>query len=152
MEHPVRLGLFLLLLLYIFVPLQAAVYQWKDENGRVHFSDRPVHESAIEKKIKSSTKSSSSPVLPEDRKQRRQRMLDVYEKERAEKREAKDKERQERNEKKRKCLEARARYDEYSSARSIYDYLDSGERKYLSKGEREQYIAQLKSNVKRYCK
>jgi hypothetical protein len=151
MEYPVRLALFSLLLFFISAPLQAAVYQWKDENGRIHFSDRPVHENATEKSIKSPPKSSSPAAVPEDRKQRRQRMLDVYEKERAEKREAKAKEKQERKEQKRKCLEARARYDEYNSARSIYDYSDSGERKYLNKGEREGFIAELKANVARYC-
>jgi hypothetical protein len=152
MEYPVRLALFSLLLLFVFTPLQAAVYQWKDENGRIHFSDRPVHEKATEKKIKSPAKSSNNPALPEDRKQRQQRMLDVYEKERAEKREAKAKKKEEREERKRKCLQARARYDDYSTAGGIYDYLESGERKYLDNYQRKQYISGLKADVERYCK
>jgi hypothetical protein len=152
MEYPVRLGIFLLFTLFLLTPLQAAVYQWKDENGRVHFSDRPVHEDATEKTIKSSPKSSGSPALPEDRKERRQRMLDVYERERAEKREAKAKKKEEREERKRKCLQARARYDDYSSAGGIYDYLESGERKYLDKNQRKDFIAGLKADVDRYCK
>lgn len=146
-----RLG-YLLFLFFIITPSQAAVYQWKDENGRVHFSDRPVHEKATEKRIKSSPKSSSSPALPEDRRERRQRLLDVYEKERAEKREAKAKKKEEREEQKRKCHKARARYDEYSTTPRIYEYLESGERKYFNNAERERLIAELKADVERFCK
>jgi hypothetical protein len=147
----VRKG-YLLLLLLVIAPAQAAVYQWKDENGRVHFSDRPVGDNASEKKLKSTPTPSAKPAMPEERKQRRQRMLDTYEKERAEKREAKAEREKERKEQKRKCHAARARYDEYNTAGSIYDYLESGERKYLNKEERKRFIANLKADVARYCK
>lgn len=152
MEYPVLFRYCVLTMLIVIGPLEAAVYQWTDENGRVHFSDRPVDESATEKKIRTTPKSSGNQALPEDRQQRRQRMLDVYENERAEKREAAVKEKEARKERKRKCFSARARYDEYSTAGSIYDYLESGERKYLDKNQRERFIAKLKADVERYCK
>jgi hypothetical protein len=133
-------------------PLQAAVYQWTDDQGRVHFSDRPTHESATEKKVRvPPANAPSRQTIPEDRKALRQRMLDVYEQERAEKREAAVKRKQERKERKRKCLSARARYDMYNNAGSIYDYTEDGERKYLNKEDRKEYISQLKADMKRYC-
>lgn len=139
------------LLLFIAFPLQAAVYQWTDENGRVHFSDRPTHESATEKTIRTSPGGSSQSSSPVDWKQKRQRMLDVYEQERAEKREAKAKRKEERKERKRQCREARVRYENYRTAGAIYDLDDEGERTFLDKQQRKQYLAELKADVERYC-
>ncbi|MEJ2464908.1 MAG: DUF4124 domain-containing protein [Candidatus Thiodiazotropha sp.] len=68
--------------------LQAAVYQWTDEQGRTHYSDRPVHESAKQMKLRKTRPTTQNQAIPADRRKVRQRMLDVYEQERAEKREA----------------------------------------------------------------
>jgi hypothetical protein len=133
-------------------PLQAAVYQWTDENGRVHFSDRPTHDSAQQKAMPKSVTPPRSDSIPVERQQRRQRMLEVYEAERAEKREAAAKAKEEKEERKRKCLNARVDYENYSSAGAIYDYQESGERKYLDKQQRNAYISKLKARVEKYCK
>jgi hypothetical protein len=134
------------------LPLQAALYQWTDEQGRVHYSDRPSHESAQQKAMPKSRTPSGTQAIPEDRQQRRQRMLEVYEKERAEKREAKAQAKQEREERKRQCLDARVDYENYKGAGSIYEYQEDGERKFLDKQQREAYIAELKARVEKYCK
>ena len=141
-----------LLACLICPPLHAAVYKWTDEHGRVHFSDRPVAEDAkpVEIRSRSPQGGSGGPVTPE-RKELRQRMLDSYEQDRADKREAQKKARQAKDERKKKCLNARARYDEYSTAGSIYNYLESGEREYLDKSQRERFIAKLKADIDRYC-
>lgn len=142
----------LLLSLLVSLQLQAAVYKWTDDNGQVHFSDRPVHQAAEELNIHTApSRGSADQGMPQDRKERRQRLLDVYERERADKREAAEKSKQAREERKRKCLDARAQYDEYSSAGAIYNYLESGEREYLDKAQRQQYIDRLKTEVQRYC-
>jgi len=141
------------LILWLLCPLQlhAAVYQWTDEHGRVQFSDRPVHETATEVKIRTAPSTPQDADVPQDRRAKQQRMLDVYEEERAAKREQADKAKQAREERRQKCLNARARYDEYNSAGSIYDYLENGERKYLDKQQRTQFIAGLKADVEKYC-
>jgi hypothetical protein len=140
------------LMLCAAVQLQAAVYQWTDEQGQVHFSDRPVHEEATEKQIHTSPERPSGQSAPDARKQKRQRMLDVYEHERAEKREAVAKDKQQREERKRRCINARARYENYSRAGSIYQLDENGKRTYFEKGQRERYIAELKAEVDRYCR
>ena len=141
-----------LLACLICPPLHAAVYKWTDEHGRVHFSDRPVAEEAEQVEIRTRTPQGSSggSVTPE-RKELRRRMLDSYEQDRADKREARKKANQAKVERKKKCLNARARYDEYSTAGSIYNYLESGEREYLDKSQRERFIAKLKADIERYC-
>lgn len=132
-------------------PSQAALYQWTDEQGQVHFSDRASHDSATEKKLPKDHVSPGQQALPADRQQKRQRMLDLYEQERAEKREAAAKVKQARKERKRQCLNARVNYENYRDAGSIYEYQESGERIYLDKQQREQYVARLKAEVERYC-
>jgi len=148
-SHILRIGGVLLLL----CPLQlaAAIYQWTDEHGRVHYSDRPVDQEAKEVQVRTAPVDPSQPAVPEERRVRQQRMLDAYSQERAAKKEEQEKAKQAREERKKKCFSARARYDEYSSAGSIYDYLESGERRYLEKTEREQFITRLKEDVARYC-
>lgn len=139
------------LALLLASPLPAAVYQWTDAQGRVHYSDRPQHESAQEVKLPESQGPSGKSAIPAERQQLRQRMLDVYEQERAEKREAAAEAKQAREERKRECLNARANYENYSTAGSIYEYRDNGEREYLDKQQREQYLARLRAEVSRFC-
>ena len=137
--------------LFVAAPLPAAIYQWTDEHGRTHFSDRPDHQSAQPMALPKTAPPSGSPAIPVDRQKMRQRMLDVYEQERTEKREAAAKEKQTRAERKRRCLNARGEYEDYSSAGSLYEYLDNGERRYLDRQQREQYMARLKAEIERYC-
>ena len=139
------------LMLFASLQLQAAVYQWTDEKGRVHFSDRPVDEEATEKNIRTSPRNSSNRSIQEDRKQKRQRMLDVYQQERVEKREAAAKDKQAREERKRRCINARGEYENYRRAGSIYDLDEKGNRTFWDKGQREGYIASLKAKVAEYC-
>ena len=141
-----------LLAIIMAAPLQAALYQWTDENGRVHFSDRPSHESAQQKKMPKTKPSGARQSIPEDRQQRRQRMLEVYEKERAEKREAAAEAKQEKEERKRRCIKAKVDYENYNTAGAIYEYQEDGGRKYLSKEQRSDYISRLKAKVDKYCK
>ena len=110
--------------------LGAAIYQWTDEHGRVHYSDRPVDREAKEVEIRTAPATPPQPGLPEERRQ---------------------KAKQTRDERKKKCLNARARYDRYNTAGAIYDYHDNGERRYLDKADRESFIARLKEEMARYC-
>ena len=141
----------LLVALLVF-PLQAAVYQWTDENGRVHFSDRPTHESAQQKRMPKSAAPPRSDAMPVERKQRRQRLLEVYENERAEKREAAAKAKQEKEERKRRCHNARVDYENYSSAGGIYETGEDGQRTYLDKQQRQDYMSKLRARVDKYCR
>ena len=141
-----------LIMLSLFpYPLCAAVYQWTDEHGRVHFSDRPTHERAKEVETRSHPATPRSMNIPEERRAKRQRMLDVYSEERAEKKERANKAKQAREERKQKCITARTRYEKYTRANRLYDRLENGERQYLDQSQRNQFIAELKTDVDHYC-
>ena len=133
--------------------LDAGIYKWTDEQGRVHFSDRPVDDSSSEVKIRQSP--ATETPSNEERQQRdlkMKRMLDAFEEDRANKKEAKQKQRQEREKRKRNCLLAKDRYNSHNRARGIYSYKKDGERRYLNDSERQSHMKKLKADVERWCK
>lgn len=130
--------------------LAAGVYRWVDEQGKVHYGDRPPKKAAS-----TPIEIESAPVpAPDDDERRRKtrRLLDAMESERdRDKQEAAqaraDKARQETN-----CRSARRRVELYQRANNISRRGPDGERTYLSEKEREQALAQARSLVDRWCK
>jgi hypothetical protein len=139
----------LFVLLSMALQLQAEVYKWVDEQGRVHFSDRPDAGASTEIKIKEQQPQSSDGQ--NDRQLQMQRMLDVYAEERADKKEAQQKQQAERKKRKQNCARAKDRYNTHIRARGIYNLGNDGERQYLSEAERTRHIKQLKSDIARWC-
>ncbi|MEJ2620758.1 MAG: DUF4124 domain-containing protein [Candidatus Thiodiazotropha sp.] len=131
--------------------LYAGVYKWTDENGQVHFSDRPVSESSTEVKIKQPPSSGSPSNSSQQRQQNMRKMLNALEEERSEKREAKLKAKQEREKRKRKCIYAKDRYSSHNRASGIYSYKKDGQRSYLSDDERKSHMKKLKADIERWC-
>ncbi|MEW8052372.1 MAG: DUF4124 domain-containing protein [Candidatus Thiodiazotropha sp.] len=144
------LSLLLVLLMAAF-QLQAEVYKWVDEQGRVHFSDRPVTGESTEIKIRDQEGSQPS-TGEDDRQLKMQRMLDVYAEERAEKKEAKQKQLAERKKRKQNCVRAKDRYNSHLRATGIYNLGNDGERRYLSDQARARHIKQLKAEISRWCR
>ncbi|MES9939770.1 MAG: DUF4124 domain-containing protein [Candidatus Thiodiazotropha sp. 6PLUC2] len=132
--------------------LHAGVYKWTDEQGRVHFSDRPVSESSTEVKIRPAPSNSSSNEIPEKRQQKMKRMLDSYQEDRSNKKEARQKAKKEKEKRKAKCIYAKDRYKSHNRARGIYNFKKDGERSYMSDAERQSHMKQLKADVDRWCK
>ncbi len=137
----------------IFSPgLHAGVYKWTDENGRVHFSDRPVSDLSTEVKIKQAPPSSPSSSSPQQRQEKMRKMLDAFEEERNEKKEARQKAKKEREKREKKCLYAKDRYNSHNRASGIYGYDKEGQKNYLNDAERKTHIQRLKAEVDRWCK
>jgi vacuolar-type H+-ATPase subunit I/STV1 len=132
--------------------LFAGVYKWTDENGRVHFSDRPVSESSTEVKIKKAPSSDTSNSSSQQRQQKMRKMLDAFEEERNEKKEAKQKAKKEREKRKKKCIYAKDRYNSHNRASGIYSYKKDGQKNYLSDADRKTHMQRLKAEVDRWCK
>lgn len=47
-----RKNLFFITILFLVPNLHAEVYKWTDENGKIHFSDKPINEKSAKIKIK----------------------------------------------------------------------------------------------------
>ncbi|MES9955753.1 MAG: DUF4124 domain-containing protein [Sedimenticola sp.] len=132
----------------------AGVYRWVDEDGRVHFGDRPPVSEAKEVEIREQTPASTvaprGAAVPIDRRKRQQRMLDVYREEREAKKEAKAKAAAEKQERATRCAYARDRLKSYEGA-VIYEPRPDGSRRFLSDSEREREVARVRQAVKRWC-
>jgi hypothetical protein len=146
------LALFLFSFFFYGPLLQAGVYKWTDEQGRVHFSDRPVSESSTEVKIKKAPTRGPGSNGSEERQLQMKRMLDVYQEDRANKKEARTKAKKEREKRKAKCIYAKDRYKSHSRATGIYGFNKEGKRSYLDDEQRKSHMKRLKADVDRWCK
>jgi hypothetical protein len=131
----------------------ADVYQWTDDQGQVHYSDRPVADTAREVPIKPFP---SEPLTPDkdgaSREERTRRMLDVYQEDREKKQQARKKESAEREKRKRNCIVAKDRYQSANRARGIYSFKKDGERQYMDEAARAKYMRKLKTNIEKWCR
>jgi hypothetical protein len=141
-------------LLLLSQAVSGGIYRWVDENGRVHFSDRPVAEEAEQVEIRNSTPPSSGrearPATADERRVKQQKLLDVYRQEREEKAEARKKAKQEEAEREKRCAYARDRLQRYRVSR-IYEPQADGSRRFYSDAERETAIANLEKQVRQSC-
>jgi hypothetical protein len=144
--------LLFLVLFAVVTDLQAGVYKWTDENGKVHFSDRPVSESSTEVKIRQAPTDSSTNEAPQERQLKMKRMLDAFEEDRNKKKEAKQKAKKDREKRKKLCLYAKDRFNSHNRATGIYNYKKDGQRHYLSEEERKSHMKKLKAEIDRWCK
>jgi hypothetical protein len=131
--------------------LRAEVYKWVDDQGRVHFSDRPADAQSTAIKIKQG-EAPAAPLGVEDKQMKMQRMLDVYAEERAQRQEAMQKQKKERQQRKKNCALAKDRYNSHLRASGIYNLGSDGKRQYLSDEERSSHMKRLKADINRWCK
>ena len=144
-------------LLFILVittagPAGAAIYKWVDEEGKVHFGDRPTSAQAQQLKLhKNPQPATSTTPNAAQRQITQQRMLEIYQQEREEKKAAKKRRKEDAKKRAQQCADARDKLRQYERYR-LYKNLPNGEREYLSDSERERSISKLKNSIKRHCK
>lgn len=132
----------------------AGVYKWVDDDGNVHFGDRPpLHKESSEVKIKKSpaNNSGSSPQSAEESKELRRKMLQVYGEERAAKRELLAKKRADERKREINCINARDELKNILDASSLYEPLAGGKRRVFSFEEREASTNQARAAVEYWC-
>jgi hypothetical protein len=108
------------------------VYKYVDDNGNVHYEDRPSGESGEERMNITYTGTSSAAVTAQvKRRENYMEALDEARKETASQREAEAQARTEMEQRAAKCQEHRARLESYLQSRRLYRENDAGEREYL---------------------
>ncbi len=136
----------------IFAPIIAVaeIYKWVDEDGRVHYGEKPPVEDASKIEIK------ESPKVDDSFQQQsidQQKLLQIYEEERNLKKEEKLKAEKEKAELKQQCQSlANNLNDLKQGGLSFYDLDEKGERKYLSAEELAAHIKKLQDDYDKYCK
>jgi len=138
----------------LMTPLMAhaEIYRWTDENGKVHFSDKPIGDKAKKIDIKEQPAEPVNTQTSEDRKRKVQQYLRARQEERAELDRQDEEKKKLRKERKVKCAEFKHRYKETIEARAVYFRNKDGTRSYLGEKERAKEEAFLKAGVNKWCK
>jgi hypothetical protein len=151
MRYPLKLFSLLLVSLLISLPLSAGIYQWRDEQGQMHYGDRPPDTTAEPLQLRS-TPAPAQPSPSEDSRRRTQkRLLEIYREERRQKQAEAERQRQQQAERQENCRRTRQRYARFERAGGIYQKDDQGGRNYLDQAAREQYMQDLRADVRRWC-
>jgi len=153
MGRPHLLQLILLLVvLMVTASASAGIYRWVDEDGKVHFGERPPADASNSDEVVIRNQAPVPEPANADRKQQRERYLEQRQREKNERKEKAAKKRREKKQREKRCVYARNKLAEYQEHGVLYERLPNNERRYLSKQEREQEIAKARQEVGRWCK
>ena len=131
--------------------VNAAVYKWTDENGNVHFGDKPLDSSsATELKIDVSRK--TGVTNSSGNRSEREYLLKKIEEEKQEEAEARSKRLAEKKERRAKCNALKSDYQTHIQSNRSYRMSPDGERTYLSDAERTARNNKLKKSISKYCR
>jgi len=143
------------LFFYIFVFLLnppiviADIYKWTDENGKVHFSDKPQSNDAMKVQIKKSP--TVDPHLRK-RQESREKLLGIYSEERKEKKLEQLKADNEGKQREVRCAKSKKQLQTAKDAGFLYEDTDDPKNpKILNSEERMKEIRKIVAQVKRWC-
>jgi hypothetical protein len=129
-------------------PVAAEVYKWIDEDGKVHYGDRPDNNSAEEIKLKKAPERDTGLA---ERRETQKKMLDIYQEERVEKQEQLTKLKEEQELRKANCQTARKTLAKIKSVRYLFKKEENGERRIFSDDERTAAEQKVAMQVERWC-
>jgi len=142
--------IFIIFLLYLHADFAfAEIYKWMDEQGRVHYGDRPLANST-EMEIDNAKKSNVK--ISQSREESRQRLLNAYDEDNKRKAEEKAKSKNQKKELARRCSRSKDRLKSYERARYLYTVDKDGNRIAMSNEERDKATSRVKKNINKYCK
>lgn len=130
---------------------QSEIYRWVDENGMVHFDDRPGSGNKEKIDIKTSDTSSSPDTELQNWVEQEKRLLEIYEEERQEKKLKKAEQEQEKMKLKKKCAEAKDYERTLNESSGLYFLDEKGERIHVSAEEKDAEVREIKEFIKKNC-
>jgi hypothetical protein len=142
---------YILLLTLVIAPVDAAVYKWTDEDGNVHFGDRPADpDSAAEINIRSDNKTGVTNSSG-NTKEREYLLRKIDEEKKADAEKRKERYAEEKKRKQR-CDYFKSRYQSHIQSSRTYRTSPDGERYYLSGEERAARKKKFSKGIARYCR
>jgi hypothetical protein len=123
------------------------VFRWVDEDGQVHFGDRPRAADARSIQVEPKAVGAMDP----ERRQTTRRLLEAFERKRERQREADAAEERREQERARRCAEARRLRRGVDHPGPVYREGADGSRSYLDDGERAAARAQAQRALERWC-
>jgi len=129
----------------------AEIYKWTDEDGNVHYEDRPVGETDMEH-LDIRSRNTDNTVV--------QARLDADSKARAAARQVaseappemtREEVRAEQQARQEKCMQYRAQLESFLRSQRLYKEDDAGEREYLSEEEIMAARSRVEDQIQEYC-
>ena len=131
--------------------LSGEIYKWTDEDGNVHYEDRPtggqVERVAL---LSKSTDNSSVQASIDARREREDARTEARSKRDEDAKAAAD-EKMESDQRVAKCQESRTRMEGYLQARRLYNEDESGERVYLDDSQIMDARSKAQDEIQKYC-
>ena len=127
-----------------------SVYKWVDQNGKVHYGDRPAH--GIDSvRLEVEEPRSTSSDISNDRREKQRRLLEAFEREDQQEKEAQAKQKREKQERKIQCARAKDNLERIRNAGYLYRYNNEGEKVVYSKTERQAATREAEQAVRQLC-
>ena len=140
------------LALCVAAPAMAEIYRWTDENGQVHYGERPPQDKAERIDLPQGPVSSPTPAADEaERRVRRQRMLDAFSHKREQKKAQKAREREERQRLAKECEQVKRYWSDLNYGGPVYYEGPDGGRRYLDDAERAAELDKLRPAYRKTC-
>lgn len=133
--------------------VDAAVYRWVDDSGRVQFTDRPPMDQEGEQvEIRQPAATPKAGALSDQQRRRQQqKLLEVYRQDRETKQELVKKRKQDAQKRAIKCRYAQDRLKSYRDASSLYEPMSDGSRRTLSPQELAAALKKSEKAVEAWC-
>lgn len=140
----------ILLIMTIAFPLHAQIYKWTDEDGNIHFGDRPENpDTATEIDIK--TDNNAGITNSSGNTKKREHVLKRIEKDKQAEEKRKKKQAEIDKKHRKLCKRYRSRLHVHLQTNRTYTMSPDGERTYYTDEQREQKKKRLINGVKKYC-
>ncbi len=125
------------------------IYKWTDDEGNVHYGDRPSGEPTEERVFISYKRTDGAAV--QARVAATQENNEIRREARADAERSEEEIRAEREERKKKCDDYRAKLETMVTSRRLYREDENGERVYLEDDERQEARQRAEELVAEYC-
>ncbi|TDX96882.1 DUF4124 domain-containing protein [Thiohalophilus thiocyanatoxydans] len=146
-----QIGTALMLVLMLLAPAGAEIFKWTDDQGRVHYGDRPPDEDARSVDVDPGTSTGSPAPSDAERREKTRRLLRAYDEERRIKQQQVQQHQAREAERKQRCVRARDRLKQYRHAGALYDLDEQGNRQFLEHDQRRQAEARAAQDVDKWC-
>lgn len=140
-----------LLLMFVVLPVNAGVYKWTDEQGNVHYGDKPVNQGkATELQINSDVNTGVTHSAGDNKE--RDRVLQELQDDRDAREEIKAEQRIERKKRQKACVQLKRHLLQHQRASSVYKKNAKGERVYYTPKERDEKVKNINKGIARNCR
>jgi hypothetical protein len=150
-RHPLLFAISVAALLAGGTVAGSEIYKWTDENGSVHYEDRPTGEGQVERMSIVSARTDNSAVQARLQARHEERAAREQVASEAPPEMSKEEIRAEQEKRQQQCQMYRDRLEAFLRSQRLYEESDSGERRYLDEQEVQAARSKVQEQIVKYC-